>query len=427
MRILVLTSFVPYPPSSGGKIRILNQMKYASQEHEVVLMCPVRPHSKQIEEAQKLVGEYCTEVKTIPWQKRSKIKYLPHLFRYIRNGDPIGNLIYYHEELADALHHLTATEHFDVIDVHYSYMAPYIDAIAPQSSCKTVLALHNVPYLQWKRMMLTEQNWSRKLILFRDWLFQKHTTLKYIRRYHKTITVSELDRAILLKDAPQANIVAVPTGMNTDAIKPLNTPTDFRNLMFVGAMYYRPNVEAVHFLCQKVFPLIKQQRPDAHLFIVGSNPPPEIRRFGEQLEGVTVTGYVDSVLPYYEQSCLTLVPLHAGSGVRVKILESMAMRRPVVSTTLGCEGLQVIHDENILIADTAADFAAQTVRLMNDAKLWQRMADNSRRQIEQVYDWRVVGRQLVQEFEDIVTGQETVRDDKSQVVPKRVSSYCHHT
>lgn len=400
MRVLVLTNFVPYPPSSGARIRVSNQMRYVSQDHEVTLMCPVRPHSGQAEDAQKLVGEYCTEVKAIPWQKRSRIKFLPRLLRYIRGGDPIRNLMYYHEELVDALRHITATQHFDVVDIHFGNIASYLDAIAPQSKCKTIFALHNVPYIQRRRMMLAERNLSQKLVLFRDCLFQKHATLKYIRRYDKTIVVSELDRSILLKDAPQANIVAVPTGMNTDVIKPLNKPAEFRNLMIVGSMSYQPNVDAAQFLGREIFPLIKQQIPNAHLFVVGSRPTQRVRRLGKQMEGVTVTGYVDSVIPYYEQSCLTLVPLRAGSGIRVKILESMALGRPVVSTTLGCEGLQVTHDQNILIADTAADFAAQTARLMTDPELWQRIASNGRRQIEQVYDWRVTGRQLVQAFEE---------------------------
>lgn len=400
MRVLVLTSYVPYPPNAGAKIHVSNQMRYISQEHDVTLMCPIRPNSGQAEDAQKLVGEYCTDVKAIPWQKRSKIRFLPHLFRYVRAGEPIGNLIFYHEELADALRLLTAEQHFDVVNIHHGYMAPYIDAISPRCKCKTILSLHNVPYLQWRRMMLAERNLLRKLELFRDWLFQKHATLKHIRRYDKTIVVSEVDRSILLRGAPQANIVAVPTGMNTDKIGPLKKPAEFRNLMLVGSMYYGPNVEAALFLCREVFPLIKQQIPNAHLFVVGSNPPQEVLRLGEQMDGITVTGYVDSVFPYYEQCCLTLVPLRAGSGIRIKILESMAWGRPVVSTTLGCEGLQVTHNQNILIADTAADFAAQTIRVMTDPELWQRIANNGRCQIEKLYDWRITGRQLMQAFED---------------------------
>jgi glycosyltransferase involved in cell wall biosynthesis len=374
-------------------------MRYVSKEHEVTLMCPVRPNSGQEEDACRLVGEYCATVEPVPWYKRSKVRFLPHLLRYVLGGEPIGHLIYYHEELAEALHRITATDQFDVVDVHHAYMAPYIRAIAPQSKCKTILSLHNVPYVQWRRMMLSEQDKRRKLVLFRDWLFQKHATLKYIRRYDRTVVVSELDRSILLTDAPHADIVAVPTGMNIDVITPLNKPSTLRNLVFVGSMYYGPNVDAALFLCREIFPVIKQQIPDAHLFIVGSNPPQEVLRLAAQTEGITVTGYVDSVLPYYEQSCATLVPLRAGSGIRVKILESMAWGRPVVSTSLGCEGLQVIHDENILIADAATDFAAQTLRVMTDPRLWQRIADNGRHQVEQVYDWRVVGRQLVQAFE----------------------------
>jgi len=401
MRVLVLTSYVPYPPSAGAKIRVSNQMRYVSREHHVTLMCPVRPNSGQTEDAQKLVGEYCTEVRAIPWHKRSKIGYLPHLWRYVRDGEPIGNLTYYYEELATALFQATDTEPFDVVEVHHGYMAPYLDAISPRSQARTIFSLHNVPYVQRRRMMHIERNIVQKLKFFRDWLFKKHATLKYIRRYDRTVVISELDRSILLRDAPGADIVAVPMGMNTDIIAPLGRPAGYCHLLLVGSMFYQPNVDAALFLGRQILPLIRQQIPEAHLFIVGSGPTREVQRLGEETEAITVTGYVDSVMPYYETCCLSLVPLRAGSGIRVKILESMALGRPVVPTTLGCEGLRVSHSENILIADTAADLAAQTLCLMTDPKQWQHIARNGRRLIEQVYDWRATGQQLVQAFGDL--------------------------
>ena len=399
MRVLVLTSYLPYPPNAGAKIRVSNQMRYVSREHHVTLMCPVRAGSRQAEEARRLAGEYCTEVRPIPWRKRSKIRFLPHLWRYVRGGEPIGNLTFYYEELAQALHEATARERFDVIDIHHGYMAPYLDAIAPQSRARTILSLHNVPYVQWRRMMLTERDPVQKLKLFRDWLFQKHATLKYVRRYDRTIVVSEQDRAILRRDAPEADIVAVPTGMDTDAVRPLPPPPAFRRLLLVGSMFYRPNVDAALFLVRDILPRIRRQLPDVHLFIVGSGPPRRVQRLGAKHEDVTVTGYVDSVRPYHEQCCLNLVPLRAGSGIRVKILESLNLGRPVVSTTLGCEGLHLTPGQHLLVADTAAGFAAQTVRLLTDPDRWQRLAAAGRRQIEAVYDWKVVGRQLVQAFE----------------------------
>jgi glycosyltransferase involved in cell wall biosynthesis len=400
MRILLVTPYVPHPANSGGRIHVSSQIAYLSQEHDVTLMCPVRRDSGQAADARKLAEEYPVKVKAIPWSKRSKIRFLPHLFRYVRGGEPIGNLFFYLEELAEALRLITAQQHFDVVNIHHDCMAPYVDSISPQCRCKTVLSLQNVPYIQWRRMLLVERNLRRTLTLLRDLPFQKHATLQHIGRYDQTIVISETDRSSLLKDAPGANIVAVPAGINTDVIRPLNEPAESCDLMLVGSMGYWPNVDAAQFLCREIFPLVVRDVPDAHLFIVGSKPPNDVLRLAEQMEGITVTGYVDSVVPYYEQCCLTLVPLRAGSGIRVKILESLALGRPVVSTTLGCEGLRLTHDRDILIADEAAAFAEYTVRLTTDQALWQRLVSNGRRQIEQVYDWRVTGRKLVQAFEE---------------------------
>jgi len=398
MRILVLTSYVPYPPNAGAKILVSNQIRYVSREHHVTLMCPVRAGSRQAEDARQLEGSFCTEVRPIPWHKRSKIRFLPHLWRYVRGGEPIGNLTYYYEELAQALHEITEREHFDVINIHHGYMAPYLDAIAPRSRARTCLTLHNIPYVQWRRMMVAERDPMHKLRLFRDWLFQKHATLKYVHRYDRTIVVSDQDRAILRRDAPRADIVTVPVGMDTDAIRPLPPPPTFRRLLLVGSMFYRPNADAALYLVRDILPRIRRQIPDVHLFIVGSGPPRRVRRLGEGNAHVTVTGYVDSVRPYHEQCCLSLVPLRAGSGVRIKILESLTLGRPVVSTSLGWEGLHLTPGQHLLVADTAAEFAAQTWRLLNDPDRWQQLAAAGRRQIEQVYDWKVVGRRLVQAF-----------------------------
>jgi glycosyltransferase involved in cell wall biosynthesis len=398
MRILVLTSFVPYPLDSGAKIRVANQLKYISQENEVVLLCPIRANSNQIEAAQQLKSEFHIKVNAIPWHKRSKIKYLRHLFRYIKGGEPIGDLTFYYEELAEAIYDITATQHFDIIHVHNAYMAPYIDCIAPNSKSKTVLDLHNVPYTQWQRMMLNERNLYRKIQLFRDWIFKKHATGKYIRRYDKTLVVSEMDKDILLKDFPKINLENIPIGFNTDEFRPLNQPSTFRTLMFIGSMFYGPNRDAAIYLCHQIFPLVKQQIQDAQLLIVGSSPSEDVLRLQDRTSGVVVTGYVDSVIPYYEQSCLTLVPLRAGSGTRVKILESMALGRPVVSTKLGCEGLQVTNGDNILIADKTADFSADVVRLMTDLEEWKRISINAHLHVKQHYDWRIIGKKLTQAY-----------------------------
>jgi len=140
--------------------------------------------------------------------------------------------------------------------------------------------------------------------------------------------------------------------------------------------------------------------PQARVLVVGADPLPEVRALAAD-PAVEITGYVDDVLPYYQRSCLSAVSLRAGSGTRLKILEAMALGRPVVSTTLGCEGLDVTPDDNILVADSPTDFGTQTVRLLTDLDLRRRLVGNGRRLVETVYDWEVVGQRLLQTYEEV--------------------------
>ena len=180
----------------------------------------------------------------------------------------------------------------------------------------------------------------------------------------------------------------IPNGADTRLLQPLPREDARPTLLYVGNMDYNANADAVISFCRESLPLIRQAVKDVELWIVGSNPLPEVRRLA--CDSVHVTGYVEDVKPYYRQSSVCIVPLHAGSGIRLKILESMALGRPVVSTSLGCEGLDVEDGVQIMIADSPAQFAEKTVRLLQDAALYQTIVVNARRLVETRYDWDII-------------------------------------
>jgi glycosyltransferase involved in cell wall biosynthesis len=161
--------------------------------------------------------------------------------------------------------------------------------------------------------------------------------------------------------------------------------------MFIGNMGYPPCVDAVLYFCKEIFPLIRRRISAAELWIVGRDPRPEVLQLDG--DGVHVTGQVEDVIPYYRQSAACVVPLRAGGGTRLKILEAMALGRPVVSTTIGCEGLDVVDGEHLLIADNPAQFAEKTVRLLTDRQLYQHISTRGRELVETCYDWdKIAGR-----------------------------------
>jgi glycosyltransferase involved in cell wall biosynthesis len=183
------------------------------------------------------------------------------------------------------------------------------------------------------------------------------------------------------------------------------------SLLFIGTMSYAPCTDAALYLCQEVLPGIRQRLGDIQAWLVGAEPPPTIVKLNGN--GIHVTGRVDDVIPYYAKGAVCVIPLRAGGGTRLKILEAMALGRPVVSTTIGCEGLDVVDGEHILIADSAELFVEQTVRLLTDKVLYQKIATNARRLVVDRYDWDAIAAKLEQVYIGLITGSIQVHRSES--------------
>jgi Glycosyltransferase len=219
----------------------------------------------------------------------------------------------------------------------------------------------------------------------------------------KCITTSHVDKERLQSISKLASVSVIPNGVDVDLLKPLPFKMQSKVLLFVGTLQYPPNVDAASYFAREVFPYVTRQIPDATFVIVGSHPPEKIKKLGRE-KNIVVSGWVEDILPYYEQSAACVVPLRAGGGTRLKILESMALGRPVVSTSIGCEGLDVTEGRDILIADTTIEFAASTVRLLMDADLRRQLSHNARRLVETRYGWEAIGEDLIRVYSELAGG-----------------------
>jgi glycosyltransferase involved in cell wall biosynthesis len=179
--------------------------------------------------------------------------------------------------------------------------------------------------------------------------------------------------------------------VDTVRLAPVQRRPDSRNILTLGTLHYLPNADGIRWFASEVFPLITRQVPGVSLTILGKNPPADFLQMAAENPGViTVTGYVPELKLYMEQAALMVIPVRAGSGMRVRILEALALAMPLVTTTVGLEGIDAQPGEEVLVADTAEDFAAQVIRLMGDEDLQVKLAENGRRLAERFYDWRVV-------------------------------------
>jgi glycosyltransferase involved in cell wall biosynthesis len=224
---------------------------------------------------------------------------------------------------------------------------------------------------------------------------------RIVSNFDATLAVTELDRQALTSaingngSTTTGSFTVIPIAVDTEQIRPVARPTDSLNLLTMGTLYYPPNADGIRWFVGEVFPLIRSQVPGVRLTIIGKNPPKDFLRLAEdKTNNIVVTGFVPELNPYFAESALAVIPVRAGGGMRVRILEAFARAMPVVTTTVGLEGIQAEPGEDVLVADSPSDFAACVIRLLNDQALQDQLSTNGRRLVESKYNWQVTLRDL---------------------------------
>ena len=190
-------------------------------------------------------------------------------------------------------------------------------------------------------------------------------------------------------------ITVIPISVNTQQIQPIQRKSDSLNLVTLGTLHYPPNADGIRWFVENAFPLIRSKIPDVKLTIIGKNPPKDFLRLANDSNaGIVVTGFVPELEPYFEEAALTVIPVRAGGGMRVRILEAFAYAMPVVTTTVGLEGIQAKPGKDVLVADDPDDFANSVVRLLSNKGLQDQLSANGRHLAEMKYDWQVTLKDL---------------------------------
>lgn len=291
--------------------------------------------------------------------------------------------------LRDFLKDLIQRERFETAVV--DHLAPTTYFPDPAHS---VLFQHNVEFMIWRRHVENAHGALRRgyFKLQADRMFEYER--QACRNSGHVVACSDADAQIMRDSFGISNVSTVPTGVNIEYFARPDPPaatTSRPDFVFVGSMDWLPNQQGVLWFAREILPLIRAQRPNATFAVVGRTPPPSIKALAGDA-GITVTGTVPDVRPWFWESGVSVVPLLVGGGTRLKIFEAMAARTAIVSTTIGAEGLEYRHPDNIRIADTPRDFADQCLDLIENPGARQRMADCGWEMVNSQFSWEVAAR-----------------------------------
>jgi polysaccharide biosynthesis protein PslH len=390
MRILFLSHWYPYPANNGSRIRIFNLLKQLSAEHEVSLLSFADAEDGALAQAPSELARYCADIHALPYREfepRSGRALLGAFSRLPRSIVATRN-----EDMMRLVAERARQGHYDVLVVSELGMIPYAQAAGG------IPAILEDPELsvfvdQVAGAATPAQRLRRRLM----WLKLVDYLRKTLPGFAACTVVSPREKGNVAAAVPDYEPVhIVPNGIDLSSYDGLTPLPRLGSLVYAGALSYNANYDAVQHFLRDIYPTITEAASNVSFRVTGSTKGVDLASLPEA-PGVSFTGYVDDIRPVVAESWASVVPLRVGGGSRIKILESMALGTPVVSTSKGAEGLDVTDGQNILIADHPSDFVDRVVELLRSPELRARIAQGGRELVHQ-YDWNVLG----QDFRAII-------------------------
>ena len=391
MTILQLTTKIPYPLDDGGKIGVYNITKcLALLGHKVTLVT----FASRAQEETGDLEDYANLELVVQDRRNSPLGALATL------GSSVPYTVgkYHTQTMSERIDRLLETERYDLIHVDHLHMASYAVRAREKFGIPIFLREHNFETAIWQRLSQLEKNPVRK------WYSQ--IQLEKMRRYEVQMAekfdcclmVTKQDEAKLRAASSRTKTAVVPAGVDVSYFEPGTNEFEGPNsILFLGSLDWLPNQDGFWWFYESIFPNVVAKVPSAKLLVVGKNPPAKLR----QLSGsnLSVVGPVEDVRPYMRRAQVCVVPLRIGSGIRIKILEMLAMKKAIVTTSTGCEGMETKNEQHLLVADGEQAFADAICRLLRDRDLRFALGETGRTLVSEEYRWENVVQKLVSVYE----------------------------
>jgi polysaccharide biosynthesis protein PslH len=390
MRILWVKIGGLWPLDTGGRLRSFHLIAELAKRHSVTLATTRDPAIAEDAVAARL--PHGVRLVSVPWTapKFGTARFALAFLRSLASARPVDLAKFEVPDLARRVAQILAARQADLCVADFLSATPNVPF---GGAVPVVLFAHNVEHLIWRRLSEVEDRPWRRPALALEWRKMRRAESEACRVADLTVAVSDVDRALLAATAPGAAVRAIPTGVDTSYFCPNGWHERPERLVFVGSMDWYPNEDAALYFMEEILPRIRQTVPGASLSLVGRNPSARLRQAAART-GATLTGTVEDVRPHLAEAAVCVVPLRVGGGTRLKIFEALALGKAVVSTGIGAEGLPVVPDEHLLLAEAPAEFARAVVALLRDPARRRALGAAGRGLVQSRYSWAQVAREF---------------------------------
>jgi glycosyltransferase involved in cell wall biosynthesis len=398
-RLLFLCQTLPYPPNGGVIIRTYNVLRLLAREFDVTALCFYRTGSHGSAEqvragTEALQSLASVEAFPIP-QEHSRARLVADHFHSLLTRRAYTIYAYESSKFRERLRNYLDRKRFDLVHVDSLDLAGYFPLLR---DLPVICVHHNVESELLRRRAEAMGGLSGAYVAVQARLTEKEER-EWCPRMSLNVAVSSPDKDRFLRIAPRARFIVVPNGVDTRNFQPGALEED--GIVFVGSHSWHPNRDAMEYFCASVLPLLRARGVTPRVTWVGRASPRVIREYADRYD-VRLTGFVEDIRPYVHSAACYIAPLRAGGGTRLKILDAWAMGKAVVSTTVGCEGLEARDGQNILVRDAPAEFADAVASVLEDSDLRRALGQAARLTAEMIYDWEIIGRSMVAHYRSLI-------------------------
>ena len=389
---------LPPPHDMGSAKRNFPFLRENLKRHEVSVLSFGSPEDEQ--QFRKHYGGKCKHIRFVKNKRPRFINYLHRIFLFLTGQSTF--MLFKRRKFQQAIDEITAIEKFDLIHCCY---AMYGFHKLPEG-IPLVGDTHNVEADLLYHLYKKTNNILLKVYYYQAYITGRKVEINSLKKFDALTATTENDFEKFRQDIPEIPMYVIQNGVDPSFYEPTGVEPEPKMIVYMGLMSWYPNDHAIHYFLDNIFPLILAKEPGARLLIVGANPSKKL--LDHTSERVIVTGYVDDVRPHVARGEVFIIPLLIGSGIRGKALESMAMRIPIVSTTLGCAGIHLEHEKSVLLADTPEQFAESVLRMFNNTELRKRIADSAFSIVRSRYDWTQKGVELENVYQSVLKRREII-------------------